>query len=137
MNALVVLTDEHKVLRPILARLRQVAESGPDDELAAALASAQIMLGPTLDRHIALEDLTVFPLIAQSLGESLVQIFIDDHRRIEDVRHTLYTSSGSKVRGLTLTLEDLLSDHLAREENMLFASAEHALSPEELDIDRS
>lgn len=134
MNALILLTEEHQVLRPFLARLRQAANSGPEQELALALAAAKTALGEDLDHHIALEDEQLFPLIARSLGEGLIVPFVDDHRRIQQVRNTLYAAPGSQARTLALTLEDMLGDHLAREEEILFPSAQEALSAHALEV---
>lgn len=135
MNAIRVLTEEHQKLMPFLNQLRRAADQGDDGQLSQALKASRTALNEDLDHHIALEDDTVFPRIAQHLSPDMVLAFIEDHRQIQSARTKLYTASGEDRRSLALTLEELLQDHLAREENMLFPAAENAMSQDELEIE--
>lgn len=135
MNAIMVLTEEHQKLRPFLYRLEQAVQESGESNLHDALGASRQALGKDLDHHILLEDAKVFPNIAQYLGQDMIQAFVDDHRQIQNVRDRLYSSPKNQQRSLTETLVDLLQDHLAREENMLFPSAEQAMAPEELELD--
>lgn len=135
MNAIVVLAEEHQKLRPFLNQIRTAADHGNDDTLNDAIKVAHEALNEDLDRHISLEDDDVFPRIAEHLSPAMVQAFIDDHREIQRVRDKLYATRGNESRSLALTLEELLQDHLEREENMLFPAAESNMTQQELDID--
>ncbi|MDA8192778.1 MAG: hemerythrin domain-containing protein [Thermaerobacter sp.] len=133
MNAITMLITEHENLQAFLDRIDQACRQREEHALGVALADARGALGPELDRHILLEDANVFPRIARHLSPDMLQAFSDDHVAIQATRDRLYAPFNGPRRPLAETLLDLLRNHLAKEENMLFPAAQELMTPEELE----
>ena len=135
MNAVTLLTQEHQKLRPFLRRMAQACDKENQDALNTVLEMAKTALNADLDQHIDLEDNRVFPHFAQYIGSDMVRMFIDDHRQIQSVRDTLYSAETPCRRSLALALDEMLQEHLDREENMLFPAAENEMPLEALELE--
>ena len=77
----------------------------------------------------------VFPRFAQSIGAEMVEVFIDDHREIQSMRDRLYSADTSERHSLALALEEMLQEHMDREEHMLFPAATNEMKRELLELE--
>ncbi len=135
MNAIALLTQEHEKLRPFLHSIAEACSEKNTGALNQALDAAQRTLSVDLDHHIGLEDTVVFPRFAQSIGAEMVEVFIDDHREIQSMRDRLYSADTSERHSLALALEEMLQEHMDREEHMLFPAATNEMKRELLELE--
>lgn len=129
-----LLTDDHERLLPVLTRLKLAAEQNETRELDHVLNVNRVELHDELDKHIGLEEDSVFPRLAGYLSRDLLAPFYDDHREIQATRDRLYASGQDSRRVLVFALTDLLRSHIEREENMLFPAARNALPHAQLEF---
>jgi hypothetical protein len=117
-------TDLHYIDQGVATALRPPLVLGHEATGVIALAAA-------LDERIALEEARVFPAVATTIGDGLVDPFIAEHREIRAVRDELFAqaSAGALYPGLCLRLCELILEHQQREDLMLFPSARAALDP--------
>jgi iron-sulfur cluster repair protein YtfE (RIC family) len=122
------LTAEHEELLPRVNWLADLALAGDPSVPAEIDALAEVLQVP-LDGHISLEDDVLFPAYAGATGEQgIVQVFFDEHREIQKLRDELLAlrrgpSDARALAAAFLRLSDVLTDHMAREEAMLFPAA--------------
>lgn len=131
MDLLTQLTDEHRDLLAHINALQTAASQRDPEALAISLASARPALAAALDEHIALEEARVFPAVATTIGEGLVDPFIAEHQEIRALRDEVFAQAeaGAISPSLCLRLCELILEHQQREDLMLFPSARTALGP--------
>ncbi|MEP7193886.1 MAG: hemerythrin domain-containing protein [Actinomycetota bacterium] len=124
------LEGEHVEVLDAVARVRAAVELQEDVALKAALAAGEDALGAALTRHSEVEDVDLFPRIAAMLGEGMVSLFVEEHVRIRALRDQVYERMGQGRAdfGGCAELCDLLTDHMTRENQMLFPSARGVLN---------
>ncbi len=120
------LEREHDDVRGALGALGDLAEGGDVAGLAAALPSVAPVLVAGLDAHSGAEDETLFPAVAEQLGEGVVAAFVAEHAEILAVRDELYRG-GDGAAAVCLQLRALLESHMDREELVLFPSVRELL----------
>ena len=123
------LESEHVEVLDAVARLRAAVELQEDVALKAALADGEGALGTALTKHSEVEDEDLFPRIAAMLGDGMVSLFVDEHVRIRALRDQVYERMGQGRADFNGCAElcDLLTDHMTREDQMLFPSARDVL----------
>lgn len=129
MSVLTDLSDEHRVLLPLIADVQRAAEEKDRAALKVHLDAAWDALTWELDAHLALEEETAFPSIGKTLGETMLKPFQEEHREIRALRDLLLESAaaGKVPPDLCLILCNLLVAHIQREETTLFPLAHQAL----------
>jgi iron-sulfur cluster repair protein YtfE (RIC family) len=128
VSALTQLSEEHRVLLPVISRIQEMAEAGDKVALHALVMAARAALKEELDAHMVLEEEVAFPTIAGAIGVEILFPFQEEHREIRALRDELLaeTASGRVSSLLCLVLCDLLTSHIWREERMLFPCAHAA-----------
>lgn len=126
-----VLEAEHVEVRALLSRASAALEGGEGGEAAGVLLAGAELIGPGLDEHIRVEDEDLFPVIADQLGQDLVDVFSEEHREIRELRNaTLASLAGPPLAEAAFReLCELLESHTVREDQMLFPAAREALGP--------
>lgn len=126
------LSAEHSELLPAVTELAHLALHN-DVGLAAAVERVAPRLGAELERHIAREDNELFPFFARETGDAgLVEQFTEEHREILRRRDALMEAhrrgAGPDVLGrLVEPLVELLTEHMTREDMMLFPATRDLL----------
>lgn len=126
------LASEHEDLLPEMARLADEAMS-PLAVLKAAIDRAAPKLNGPLDEHILNEDRVLFPAYASAGGDSgVLALFAEEHREILSLRDRLTAAvedggEADEIRSLVAQLTDILSEHMGREDEMLFPAMREAL----------
>lgn len=129
MDLLTQLSDEHSDLLVHITALQTAASQRDPEALVVSLATARPALTAALDEHIALEEERVFPAVAATIGEGLVDPFVTEHREIRALRDDVFAQAdaGAISPSLCLHLCELILEHQQREDLMLFPSARTAL----------
>lgn len=126
------LASEHEDLLPEMARLAEEAMS-PLAVLKAAIDRAAPKLHGPLDEHILNEDRVLFPAYASAGGDAgVLALFTEEHREILSLRDRLTAAledgdEADEIRSLVAQLTDILSEHMGREDEMLFPAMREAL----------
>lgn len=125
MSVLTYLSDEHRMLLPLIVDVQLAAEAKDRAALKIHLTAAWDALTKDLDAHMALEEEVAFPSISRALGEGLLKPFQEEHREIRALRDLLleWAAAGKVPADLCLILCNLIVAHIQREELMLFPSA--------------
>lgn len=128
MSVFMYLSDDHRILLPLIVDIQQAAEAKDRAALKIHLAASWDVLTRQLDAHMALEEEVAFPSIGRVLGETMLKPFQQEHREIRALRDLLLekVAAGKAAPDLCLILCDLLVAHMQREELMLFPSANPA-----------
>ena len=123
------LESEHVEVMGAVALLRPAIETRDDVALKDALAAGEQALGAALTKHSEVEDDDLFPRIAEMIGQGMVDVFIEEHVRIRRLRDEVYDSMGRGRADFDGCAElcDLLTDHMEREDKVLFPAARGAL----------
>ncbi|MEH7225564.1 hemerythrin domain-containing protein [Bacillus sp. JJ1566] len=146
------LKDEHKSLRENMDRFYETAEeiefeSGPEVlELFANLFEQVSVFNGMLGVHSNREEEGLFPLMNRHLGENdrtIETMEFEHHKAEQHLRDFLdeAVKAGASIdeyKAQTITVYAVqayatLTQHFAKEENMLFPLAEKILSTEEMD----
>jgi hemerythrin-like domain-containing protein len=133
-NELVVLIDrlesEHDAVLDAVALIRSAVEERDDVALKGALAAGADELGTPLTVHSETEDNDLFPQLAAMIGEGLVNVFVEEHVRIRELRDQVYERIGQGEADFEGCAElcDLLSSHMERENQVLFPAARGVLA---------
>lgn len=118
------LSAEHRELLPQLARVSETVAASPAS-LKADFGRIAPLLGQPLDEHIANEERELFPAYATAGGDTaILSFFAEEHREILSLRNRLVAAiedgEFAAVRSLAEQLDDLLSAHTGREDEVLF-----------------
>lgn len=146
------LKDEHTFLRADMDRFYEIAEeiefeSGPEVlELFWDLFELVSAFNDKLSVHSKREDEGLFPLIDQHLGENdtTIETMEYEHQKAEQhlqdflnetaaVREKMDEYHAQTITVYAVQAYATLTQHFAKEENMLFPLAEKILSVEEMD----
>ncbi len=124
------LEKEHVEVRDALDRIDKAVDTNDPAALKDALEHGIPVLTEGLDGHSAAEDDSLYPAIADALGQGLVDAFVDEHDRIRSLRNQIYGAidKGRADFGASAEFSELLRSHIDREEMMLFPSARDLLS---------
>ncbi len=144
------LQDEHKSLRAMMNRFYEIAEeieyeSGPKVlELFSELCKQVSSFNKELTAHSKREDEGLFPMMDRRLGENdrTIETMEYEHRKAEQHLRDFVDEAAlvgedmDEYAAQTITVYAVqayatLTQHFAKEENMLFPLAERILSTEE------
>lgn len=129
---------EHQVFLRQLTFLDQTLDAPLEDLPSIIRAITQTLHGP-LEAHREGEEELLFPAMEASTGggPSVLPVMIEEHRDIQGtIAEIGTTSDGARARRLAEHLIDVLRQHIAKEDEMLFPSARELLGDpflEELD----
>jgi hemerythrin-like domain-containing protein len=123
------LIAEHDAIREVARSARQAAAAG--DESAAQLAVARLV--ELLDPHTRVEELGLFPALADEFGDHTASL-VGEHRALDKA---FLEFRGDRCatgweRRLVAAL-DALFEHILRERDGLFPAALSTLSPDQWD----
>ena len=123
------LEEEHVEVKDALDRIDKAVDTDDPSALKDALDRGVPVLTEGLDGHSAAEDDSLYPAIADALGQGLVDAFVDEHDRIRSLRNQIYAAVKSSKADFSASVEfsELLRSHIDREEMMLFPSARDLL----------
>jgi iron-sulfur cluster repair protein YtfE (RIC family) len=147
MDPLASLKDEHSsVLQELYSLDRQLGwleSSNPEkpSRVLVSLLSGSQRLAGDLSLHFEREEKALYPVLEKRMGEKgdPVSVMKQEHQRLleclraftSEVSRMIKEHDAVKTWGLSSTLQDLrsgLSDHMSREERVLFWLAELHLS---------
>jgi hemerythrin-like domain-containing protein len=120
------LEREHAEVRAALGALGVLAEAEDAAGIAAALPGMAAVLAAGLDAHSGAEDETLFPAVADEIGEGVIEAFAAEHAEILALRDELYRG-GDGAPATCQGLRALLESHMDREELVLFPSVRELL----------
>ncbi len=125
-----VLEQEHVDVRAALAKVNAAVDAEDSGALQAALRDGESVLGDGLNAHSAAEDDDLFPAIGEIMGDGLVSVFAEEHERIRSLRDQIYTAVNRGQADFEGSEEfsQLLTDHIDREDAVLFPSARGMLA---------
>ena len=125
------LNAEHEVFLVQLETLAGMVERG---EPAAALRAVALAIGAALERHRDVEDRELFPAILRVYGSGFppIQVMQAEHREIQQCLEGI-ASGDDRTVVLVRRLIDVLSQHIAKETQVLFPMAEQRISVAELE----
>lgn len=127
-------TSEHQVFLRQLAFLESALDEPPE-----ALAAIVRTLGGPLEAHAEAEEAFLFPDLYRFVGsdEGPVAVLTVEHRIIRDTVASLAAARDqSTARGHAERLIEVLRDHIAKEEEVVFPLASQLLGEERLrDLD--
>ncbi|MBI3092088.1 MAG: hemerythrin domain-containing protein [Candidatus Tectomicrobia bacterium] len=148
-NPLDLLTEQHqhglRELDRLDAALSRVQTSG---NLAAELATirqAVTFLDTEVRQHNQIEEDHLFPVLEATAPGGPIGVMLDEHRELwaaldalqNSLRKLAARSTDEAARDLLLReglhICDLLRNHIAKEENILFPSARECLTPSQLE----
>lgn len=124
------LESEHIDVLQALKMVRPAVQDHDGAALQAALRAGGEEFGTALNIHIEAEDEDLFPQIAEMIGEGMVSVFVDEHVQIKALRDQVYermAQGGTDFDGCA-ELCELLTDHMQREDQVLFPAARGALA---------
>lgn len=124
------LESEHVEVRDALAKIDSAVSAKDPSALSSALTSGVGVLGEGLNAHSLAEDNDLFPAIAEMTGEGLVSVFAEEHTRIRSLRDQIYQAMDRGEADFEGSGEfsELLTDHIDREDAVLFPSARGMLA---------
>lgn len=125
-----LLGGDHRELDDLFERFH---DSPPSDRARRAALLAHFAEG--LRRHIRIEESDLFPAMAEGDPSlhGLVERLLEDHRRIEDALGRLEARVGTEpapTNELELDLMNVLWEHNAREEGVVYPWLDEHLAPE-------
>jgi hemerythrin-like domain-containing protein len=132
-----LLEAEHEAALAALARLESAAiglrsDPASEPDLAVARKVLQV-LSTTVRQHNEREEVALFPLIEQVAP---TMVFEDEHRTLwileQELRHLL-DAADPRSAAIALDIVDLLREHIAKENNVLFPMAREMLDESQLD----
>lgn len=130
MNLMDALLGEHAVIRGMLSRLVRECNDRPPNWTSAALT----MLEDALGSHAAIEDELLFDgLLTRKAGvSSALESMRGEHAAIREGLAGLTRTPAHLIRGQMESFSELVLEHFAVEERVLFPLAQSLLSAEEL-----
>ncbi|MCL4794971.1 MAG: hemerythrin domain-containing protein [Bryobacteraceae bacterium] len=130
MNLVDALLGEHAVIRGMLSRLVRECKDRPAHWTSAALT----MLEDALGSHAAIEDELLFDgLLTRKTGvSSALESMRGEHAAIREGLAGLTRAPANLIRGQMEQFAELVLEHFAVEERVLFPLAQSLLSAEEL-----
>ena len=130
LDLISALEKEHIEVRDALDTIDKAIDTDNPAALKDALENGVPVLTEGLDGHSTAEDDSLYPAIADLLGQGLVDAFVDEHDRIRSLRNQIYGAI-NRVKadfGASGEFSELLRSHIDREEMMLFPSARDFLA---------
>jgi hemerythrin-like domain-containing protein len=130
--ALVGLSHDHHHELVQARRLRQAADAGPEERLAAASAYVELFFTETVD-HFRAEEERLFPAYVRAAGETpLLRRTLQEHMQLHGLARVLRAevAGGDVPPGRLRELADLLHAHVRAEERELFPAIEASLGDE-------
>ncbi len=126
---------EHQVFLRQLAFLED-ALSGPPDTLLGVLRTIVQMLHDPLKAHADAEEALLFPELEQRMGgdTGALPVMVAEHRDIQATIDDMGRSGDrARARRLVEHLVDVLREHIAKEDDLLFPTARELLGAERLE----
>ncbi len=124
MDIVLLLEEDHRQIRKLLARLRNQSTD------RAAIYRA---LRAELESHDAAEEERIYPRIARLLDmKEEAETFLEEHQASRDLMDRLETlnPNGDAWRALAADLSEIVETHLEEEEELLFPQIRKLLSDE-------
>ncbi len=125
---------EHQVFLRQLVILED-AMTGPSDALPGRLAAIVETLQAPLEAHADAEENILFPELESRMGgdSGVLPVMISEHRTIQGAVAEIKSSQdAARARRLAETLIDVLREHIAKEDDLLFPAARELLGPARL-----
>ena len=124
------LENEHVDVREALGRINLAIGANDPAALLDALLAGEAVLGSGLDAHSLSEDDDLFPPLADAMGDGLLGVFVEEHVRIRSLRDRIYAAKdrGQADFNGSEEFSQLLTDHIDREDAVLFPSARGVLA---------
>lgn len=133
-----VLRDEHQVVLKHLKRLEAAVDDGPDGMDLDAIESVLVFFRDSLPLHRRKEEEVLFPLLGDRIGheEGPVACMLHEHQiergLVEKLRDAAARArhgeaSRGEARTAARAIVELLRNHIAKEDQVLFPMAEQAL----------
>ena len=132
-DTIAALTGDHL---DVLVRLETVDEHL--DALRAAIEELSAFVGADLERHFALEEEALFPVLARhrDLEEGPLRVMREEHvacrELVERLAAAVRQDRVAAQIETTQAIIDLLRAHIAKEDTVLFAVARATLNADEL-----
>ena len=136
MTLIEVLMVQHNVILRQLEYLEKFKSSTQEDSGACCLKQVLLCIVDTVDAHAEIEEKFLFPELEPSMGKEMSSpaVMKFEHEEIRGILARLQKTDEARVVLLeTAKFIIFLRDHIAKEEKVLFPTAEKALGRKRLE----